>query len=154
VGRGEPIDTQRWLSEPPGEITPELRAVIGGMLEKILAWDRAALRNLPSTIPHELFNLEVRDARVVARILRYTLYSKVYSYPFDLTTAYNFLIVLYLLTIAMQSAFDGPLPDVMWQELGSLGVHGLLRNVLHDGVPEGFRALFGTSEFGQWMLAA
>jgi hypothetical protein len=31
---------------------------------------------------------------------------------------------------------------------------GLLQNVLHDGVPEGFRALFGTSEFGQWMLAA
>jgi hypothetical protein len=60
---------------------------------------------------------------------------------------------LYLLTIVMQAASSGPLSDVMWQELGSLGVHGLLKNVLHDGVPEGFRAVLGTSEFGQWALA-
>jgi hypothetical protein len=153
LSRGEPFDTQRWLSEQPVEITSELREVIRGMLSKVLAWDRAALRTLPPAIPSQLFNLEVRESPVVARILRYVVYSKVYSYPFDLTTAYNLLIVLYLLTIIMQSAFSGPLPDVMWQELGSLGVHGLLRNVLHDGVPEGFRALLGTSEFGQWMLA-
>jgi hypothetical protein len=153
LGRGEPFDMQRWLSEPLAEITSELRAVIRGMLSKILRWDRAVLRTLPPTIPSELFKLEVRESPVVARILRYTVYSKVYSYPFDLTTAHNLLIVLYLLTIIMQSTSSGPLPDVMWQELGSLGVHGLLRNVLHDGVPEGFRALFGTIEFGQWMLA-
>jgi hypothetical protein len=154
LSRNEPLDLNCWLQEPLVEITSELREVIRGMLSKILAWDRAALRTLPPTIPSELFNLEVRDSPVVARILRYVVYSKVYSYPFDLTTAHNLLIVLYLLTIIMQSAFSGPLPDVMWQELGSLGVHGPLRNVLHDGVPEGFRALFGTSEFGQWMLAA
>jgi hypothetical protein len=153
LSRGEPIDTQHWLSKPPVAITGELREVIRGMLTKILAWDRAALRTLPPTIPSELFNLEVRESPIVARILRYVVYSKVYSYPFDLTTAHNLLIVLYLLTLIMQSAFSGPLPDVLWQELGSLGVHGLLRNVLHDGVPEGFRALFGTSEFGQWLLA-
>jgi hypothetical protein len=152
--RNEPFDLSRWLQEPLVEITSELREVIRGMLSKILTWDRTALRTLPPTIPSELFNLEVRESPVVARILRYVVYSKVYSYPFDLTTAHNLVIVLYLLTIIMQSAFGGPLPDVMWQELGSLGVHGLLRNVLHDEVPEDFRALFGTSEFGQWLLAA
>lgn len=154
LSRNEPIDMERWLRQPLVEITIELREAIRGMLSKILAWDRTALRTLPSTIPSELFNLEVRESPIVARIFRYVVYSKVYSYPFDLTTAHNMLIVLYLLTIIMQAASSGPLSDLMWRELGSLGVHGLLQNVLHDGVPEGFRALFGTSEFGQWVLAA
>jgi hypothetical protein len=53
----------------------------------------------------------------------------------------------------MQAASPaGVLSDVMWQELGSLGVHGLLKFLLHEGVPDGFRATFGTAEFGQWML--
>jgi hypothetical protein len=47
---------------------------------------------------------------------------------------------------------DGVLSDVMWQELGSLGVHGLLKFLLHEGVPDGFRATFGTAEFGQWLV--
>jgi hypothetical protein len=151
--RNEPIDTNLWMTEPQPEISAELREAIRGMLGKILAWDRAALRTLPSTIPDDLFTLEVHDSAIVVRILQNVLFSKVYSYPYDLTTAHNFLIVLYLLTIVMQAASSGPLSDVMWQELGSLGVHGLLKNVLHDGVPEGFRAVLGTSEFGQWALA-
>jgi hypothetical protein len=154
LSHNEIVDTNRWLTEPQVEITGELREAIRGMLNKILKWDRAALRTLPPMIPSELFKLEVRDSPIVVRILQNVLFSKVYSYPFDLTTALNFLIVLYLLAIIMQAASSAPLPNVLWQELGSLGVHGLLQNVLHDGVPEGFRALFGTNEFGQWMLAA
>jgi hypothetical protein len=61
---------------------------------------------------------------------------------------------LYLLTLVMQEASHGTLSDAMWRELGSLGVHGLLKSVLHEGVPEGFRNLFGTAEFGQWLLVA
>jgi hypothetical protein len=103
---------------------------------------------------NSLGNLEASDTPILARILRNTLFSKVYSYQFDLTTAHNFLIVLYLLALLMQAAApDGVLSDVMWQELGSLGVHGLLMFLLHEGVPDGFRATFGTAEFGQWMLA-
>ena len=63
------------------------------------------------------------------------------------------MIVLYLMALLMQVATpDGVLTDVMWQELGSLGVHGLLKFLLHEGVPDGFRATFGTAEFGQWLL--
>jgi hypothetical protein len=152
--RNEPIDTNRWLAEPQAEITAELRAAIRGMVAKILAWDRATLQTLPRAIPSELHELEVAEAPIVTRILQNVLFSKVYSYQFDLTTGYNFLIVLYLVTLVMQAASSGPLPAVMWQELGSLGVHGLLKNVLHEGVPDGFRAVFGTSEFGQWALSA
>ena len=150
----EPLQIDRWVSEPMVPITPELRTAIHDMLIKVLTWDRATLRRLPKVIPPELPQREVNEPEVVTRILQNTLFCKVYSYPFDLTTAYNFLIVLYLLTLLMQEAAVGPLEEVMWRELGSLGVHGLLKSVIHDGVPEGFRQLFGTAEFGMWMLSA
>ena len=70
-----------------------------------------------------------------------------------LTSAHNLLILLYLLALTMEAAAPGPLPERLWQELGSLGVHGLLADVLHEGVPEAFRALLGRSEFGEWALA-
>lgn len=149
----QPIDLNAWLAEPPATVTPELRGAIRGMLARIIGWDRAALRRLPREIPPGLVELEVREAAVLARILRNTLFCKVYSYPFDLTTAHNHLIVLYLLALAMQAA-AAPLTQEMWRELGSLGVHGLLKAMLHDGMPDGFRALLGTADFGIWMLAA
>jgi hypothetical protein len=150
----EPLQIDSWIREPMVPITPELRKAIHDMLTKVLAWDRATLRKLPTTIPPELSQREVNEPEVVARILENTLFSKVYSYPFDLTTAYNFLIVLYLLTLLMQEAAGGRLDEPMWRELGSVGVHGLLKSMIHDGVPEGFRQLFGTAEFGMWMLSA
>ena len=151
--RGEPVEVNRWLNDAPVEITPELRAAIATMLSNILGWNRAALRSLPSQLPQELSKLEVRETSIAVRVFQNVIFSKAYSYPYDLTTAHNFVIVLYLLTLIMQSASAGPLPDALWQELGSLGVHGLLRSVLREGVPEGFRKLFGTSEFGLWALA-
>jgi hypothetical protein len=150
----EPIDIDRWVAEPFVSVTEKLREAIRDMLSKVLAWDRTALRGLPADLPARLFDLEVEEPAVLARVLQNTLFCKVYSYPFDMTTAHNFLIVLYLLTLVMQAASGPLLPNALWQELGSLGVHGLLKSVLHDGVPEGFRALFGTAEFGLWMLSA
>ncbi|MGH8323150.1 MAG: hypothetical protein ACRETD_05020, partial [Steroidobacteraceae bacterium] len=150
----EPIDMNRWLGEAPVDITDELREAIRGMLAKVLGWDRATLRALPQTVPPELATLEMLEHPVIVRILQNTLFCKAYSYPFDLTTAYNFLIVLYLMALIMQAASNGRLSGAMWRELGSLGVHGLLKSVLHEGVPEGFRSVFGTAEFGQWLLVA
>lgn len=152
LGTGEPIDVHAWMAQSPPTVTAELRAAIHGMLARIIGWDRSVLRRLPRRIP-DLGTLEIRDAPSVAQILRNTLYCKVYSYPFDLTTAYNHLIVLYLLALIMQSA-AGTVPEQMWRELGSLGVHGLLRSMLHEGMPEGFRSLLGTADFGLWMLGA
>jgi len=154
VSRHEAIESAAWLAEPLPPITAELRAAIRGMLEKVLRWDRIVLQAAPLSLPEELAGLELREAAVVARILRNTLFSKSYSYEFDLTTAFNFGIVLYLLTLVMQAAIPGPLPERYWRELGALGTHGLLKNLLHEGVPDGFRAVFATSGFGQWMLAA
>lgn len=151
--KGEAIEPGAWLTDPPAAVTVELRTAIHGMLGRIIGWDRATLRRLPSVIPADLGSLEIREAPILTQILRNTLYCKVYSYPFDLTTAYNHLIVLYLLALVMQAA-AAPLPDEMWRELGSLGVHGLLRSILHEGMPEGFRALLGEADFGLWMLAA
>lgn len=147
------IDLAAWLAEPSAEINAELRAAIRGMLARIIGWERSTLRRLPREIPPDLFSLEMREPAVLTQILRNTLFCKVYSYPFDLTTAHNHLIVLYLLALVMQAAAT-PLSDQMWRELGSLGVHGLLKSMLHEGMPEGFRALLGTADFGIWMLAA
>lgn len=149
----QPIDVSTWLVEPVAAITAELRQAIRGMLARIIGWDRSALRRLPQEIPADLFSLEVREAGILTQVLRNTLFCKVYSYPFDLTTAHNHLIVLYLVALTMQST-TAPLTDEMWRELGSLGVHGLLKSMLHEGMPEGFRALLGSADFGTWMLAA
>ena len=151
---GSAVDVPAWRSEPLPALKPELRAAIHGMLARLLGWNRAVLRELPREVPDRLPTLEAADAQLVTNILRNTLYCKVYSFPLDLTTAYNYLIVLYLLALIMQSAAAGPLPERMWRELGSLGVHGLLKSMLHEGMPENFRALLGRSEFGLWMLAA
>ncbi len=150
---GQRIDLSAWLAEPALSITSDLREAIRGMLARLIGWDRATLRALPREIPHELSQQEMRETKVLEQILRNSLFSKVYSYPFDLTTAHNHLIVLYLLALTMQAAAT-PLTEEMWRELGSLGVHGLLKVILHEGMPEGFRALLGTPEFGLWMLAA
>ena len=149
----QPIDVAGWLAQAPVPVSEELRAGIHGMLGRIIGWNRTALQHLPRQIPADLFTQEIADPAALARVLRNTLYCKVYSYPFDLTTAHNHLIVLYLLALVMQAAAT-PLSDQMWRELGSLGVHGLLKSMLHEGMPEGFRALLGTAEFGVWMLAA
>ena len=149
----QPINVSAWLAESPVVIQAGLREAIRGMVARIIAWDRSTLRRLPPEIPPDLFSLEVQEAATLARILRNTLFCKVYSYPFDLTTAHNHLIVLYLLALTMQAA-DAPLSEEMWRELGSLGVHGLLKSMLHEGMPEGFRTLLGSADFGVWMLAA
>jgi Fe-S-cluster containining protein len=151
---GEPLDMNQWVAEPPLVVDAALREAIRGMLVKILSWDRTTLRKLSGALPEALFELEAGEPESAAVLFRNVLFCKVYSYPFDLTTAYNFVIVLYLLMLVMQMSSGAPLSDVMWRELGSLGVHGLLSSVLHEGVPEGFRALFGTAQFGLWMLCA
>ena len=151
---GSRVDLPGWRAEAPPALKPELRAAIPGMLARLIGWNRAVLRGLPREIPAALCTLETGEAPLVARILRNTIFCKVYSYPLDLTTAHNYVIVLYLLALIMQAAAGGPLTQRMWQELGSLGVHGLLKTMLHDGMPDSFRALLGRSEFGLWMLAA
>ncbi|HWW78680.1 MAG TPA: hypothetical protein VNY82_03735 [Steroidobacteraceae bacterium] len=151
----ESVDMNRWLAEPPVVITTELRAGLRGMLTKVLGWDRATLKALPQQVPAELATMEIRDQPIMSGILQNTLFCKTYSYPYDLTTAFNFLVVLYLLALIMQEASPGgALSDAMWRELGSLGVHGLLKSVLHEGVPDGFRSVLGTADFGQWLLVA
>jgi hypothetical protein len=149
----QPIEVSAWVAESPPQINAELRDAIHGMLARIIAWERPTLRRLPRQIPTDLVNLEVCEPAALSLILRNTLFCKVYSYPFDLTTAHNHLILLYLLALTMQAA-GAPLSEEMWRELGSLGVHGLLKSMLHEGMPEGFRSLLGTADFGMWMLAA
>jgi hypothetical protein len=149
----QPIAVSAWLAEPPAVINAELREAIRGMIARIIGWERSALRRLPREVPPDLFGREVLEAAILTQILRNTLFCKVYSYPFDLTTAYNHLIVLYLLALVMEASAT-PLSAQMWRELGALGVHGLLKSMLHEGMPEGFRSLLGTADFGVWMLAA
>src|ERR1700749_1862887 len=61
----ESVDMNRWLTEPPVVITPELREVLRGMLAKVLGWDRATLRALPQTVPADLAAMEILDQPVM-----------------------------------------------------------------------------------------
>jgi hypothetical protein len=150
--RKEAVNLSAWLEEPPGQLTDEYRATLRTYLAKILAWDRLALKRLSPGMSLDLRHDRLRDEPVVVAILKNLLFSKVYSYPFDLATAHNMSILLYLLTLIMQSAFDGPLPDELWQELAGFGGHGLLTALLPDSAPQGLVEFLGSSEFGQWAL--
>ncbi len=154
LAEGSPIEVATWQHEPMPPLRDDLRAAIHGMLARLLTWNRSVLRDLPRDIPADLAQCEISEPAMLTGILRNTLYCKVYSYPLDLTSAHNYLIVLYLLALLMQMASGGPLPPPMWRELGSLGVHGLLKTMLNEGMPENFRTLLGRSEFGVWLLAA
>lgn len=150
--RNEALNLNVWLEEPPGELGDELRAEMRTYLARILAWDRLALKRLPQGMSLDLRHDCLRDEPVVVAMLKNLLFSKVYSYPFDLATAHNMAILLYLLTLATQSAFDGPLPSELWQELASLGGHGLLASLRPDSAPQSLVEFLGSSEFGQWAL--
>ncbi len=150
--RNEPIDLSAWLEEPPGLLADEYRATLRTYLSKIFDWDRRAFAGLPQGLSLDLHHDRLRDEPVVVDILRNLLFSKVYSYPYDLTTAHNMSILLYVLTVIMQSSVEGPLPDELWQELAALGGHGLLASLLPDSAPQGLKELLGSSEFGQWAL--
>ena len=132
----------------------EYRGTLRTYLAKIFAWDRRGLARLPQGMALELHHDRLRDESVVADILRNLQFSKAYSYsyPYDLTTAHNLSILLYVLTGIMQSALAGPLSDELWQELAALGGHGLLASLLPDSAPEGLKEFLGSSEFGQWAL--
>jgi|CXWL01.1.fsa_nt_gi hypothetical protein len=150
--RNEPIDLSAWLEKPPGTLTDDYRVTLRTYLAKILAWDRRAFTRLPQRMSVDLHHDCLRDEPVVVDILKNLLFSKVYSYPYDLTTAHNMSILLYVLTLIMQSAFDEPLPDELWQELAALGGHGLLASLLPDSAPQELKEFLGSSEFGQWAL--
>ena len=150
--RNETINVSAWLEEPPGILPDEYRATLRTYLDNILAWDRLALKRLPKGISLDLRHDRLRDEPLVVDILKNLLFSKVYSYPFDLATAHNMSILLYVLTLIMQSAFEGPLPDDLWQELAAMGGHGLATSLVSDSSPQDLVEFLGSSEFGRWAL--
>ena len=150
--RNEPIDVGAWLEEPPGMLPDEYRETLRTYLARIFAWDRQGFTRLPKGMSLDLRHDRVRDELVVVDILRNLQFSKAYSYPYDLTTAHNLSILLYVLTGIMQSSIDGPLPDELWRELAALGGHGLLASLLPDSAPQELKEFLGSSEFGQWAL--
>jgi hypothetical protein len=150
--RNEAVNLKAWLEEPPGTLTEEYRDTLRTYLAKILAWDRLALKRLMPGMSLELRHDRLRDEPVIVAILKNLLFSKVYSYPFDLTTAHNMSILVYLLTLIMQSAFDGLLPDALWQELAAWGTGGLGTSLLPDSAPQSLVEYLGSSEFGQSAL--
>ena len=150
--RNAPIDVGAWLEEPPGHLPDVYRETLRTYLAKIFAWDRRGFARLPQGMSLDHPHDRVRDESVVVDILRNLQFSKTYSYPYDLTTAHNMSILLSVLAGIMQSAFEGPLPDDLWQELAALGGHGVLASLLPDSAPQELKEFLGSSEFGQWAL--
>jgi hypothetical protein len=141
-----------WGADMPVTLTPEFRETLQAYLGNILSWERQATKRFRGLAVPELHHARLRETPLVVRILRNSLYSKVYSYPYDLTTAHNVLILLYLLTLTFQELVAGPLGDELWQELASLGGLGLLKSLLTDSAG-GMSLLLGSPGFGQLLLA-
>jgi hypothetical protein len=138
---------------PPVALDQGLTAALAELLERIMRWDRIALRTLPPTIPRDLRHVDLREPEALASELVALHFSKIYSYEFDLTTAHNFGILLYLLALSWQRALPAGLDALRRRELALLGSHGLLAALLAGDAPAPFRTLLGSVQFGEWALA-
>jgi hypothetical protein len=150
-GAGDQLEA--WANSSPGKIGADLRRQLADLLERVLRWDRRALHDLPKSVPQDLRHEELQGASRLAAELRNLHFSKVYSYEFDLTTAHNLGIVLYLIALAWQRQFPQGLDALRTRELSLLGSHGLLKSLLLPNAPPAFRALLGSAQFGEWALA-
>jgi hypothetical protein len=150
---GGEFDPGAALAAPPVVIDAPLREQLGQLLDRIQGWDRLALRELPSRVPRDLRHGDLIDAEPLAAELENLHFGKVYSYEFDLTTAHNFAILLYLTALAWQRGFPQGLDALRRRELALLGSHGLLKSLLPQDAPPALRTLLGSAQFGEWALA-
>jgi hypothetical protein len=153
VDAGEAIELDGWQQLPGASISAALREQLGGFLDNIMGWDRIALRDLPMQVPRDLRHADLQGSSRLATTLRGLHFSKVYSYEFDLVTANNLAIVVYLLALAWQRAGTIGMDELRWRELALLSGHGLLRSLLANSAPSGMRELLGSPEFGELALA-
>jgi hypothetical protein len=153
LAAGSSFDLGAALAVPPIAIDASLHEQIGQLLDRIQRWDRLALRELPSAVPRDLRHDELVDDGPVAAELQTLHFGKVYSYEFDLTTAHNFGILLYLTALAWQRRFPTGLDALRRGELALLGSHGLLSSLLPPDAPPALRTLLGSPQFGEWALA-
>lgn len=148
------MEIDPWLDNHAVVLLPDLRTKLRELFARVLSIQRPVLQTLGGIVPEDLCERETRFPVTLSQILRNTLFSKVFSYKFDMTTAQNLLVVLYLVALTMEATNGGALSNAMWEELGALGVHGLLGSLLEPpGALSKFRDLLGMPEFGVWLLA-
>lgn len=150
---GQEPESQAPKREPLLKLEPELQQQLQQFLLGIFGWQRTALQDLALTSIPPLAHRALVDAEILTDILRNLMFSKIYSYAYDLTTAHNLMILLYLVALVMQNQQPAGVSNALWQELASMGSKGLLSSVLPAGCPDGLRQLLGSTEFGDWALA-
>ncbi len=150
---GDDLRLEEWLSSSPPELDPALHEQIGEFLDRIMQWDRVAFSGLLRSVPRDLRHRDLRGESRLAATLISMHFSKVYSYEFDLVTANNLGILAYLLALSWERNFPGGLDELRWKDLAMLCSHGLLGSLLGPDSSPGNRALLGTPQFGEWVLA-
>lgn len=141
-----------WEQEAIEPLSAEEREAVEGLLAKLVGWDRARLAGLPAPTAAPDHRL-APDPWTFANLLKNLHFSKAYSYKYDMATAQNLAILLYVLALQLQSRYpDQPLPEPLWEELGALGTHNLLFSVLGDDPQDPMRQFMSRPENGRWLL--
>lgn len=118
-----------WEREPLEALEDIEQAFAETLLGMVFDGAAVSLSDLPADQAFALAG-EVADPERMVAWFEDVLFSESLSVPFDLSTAFNALIVLYLITLQLQAAFEGPVPDRAWRSLTAFAMQGGLAHML------------------------
>lgn len=119
---------------------------------RVLLFDFLRFFGLP-TVPEVARVLGPGQDLRLAAMLRNMLFSKLSAMAFDLTTAHNMGVLLYLLVLHLEAANEGSIGERQWEALGRIFFHGGIHAALQGAEAADYRAMFGDAEFGLWLLS-
>lgn len=143
-----------WEREPLEPLEDIEQAFAQTLLQTV--FDGAAV-SLPELPPGQAFQVaggEVRDTETMVGWFENILFSKELSYPFDLSTAFNMLVVLYLIVRELERVYDGPVPERAWRSVTAFVTHGGLTHMLETlfaEIPD-LKEPMGTPTYGMLFL--
>lgn len=141
-----------WEQEPIEPLPDGSRVMIQEILIRgMLEQSRAAFKALDGQMMTEAAHDQLRQGDLLAGLYKNLYHAKVLSYSYDLTTAHNLLIILYLVVLHLEAYFPEGLQEDFWQELGALGSHNIIALFLRHSTPI-YHDFFGQADFGHWLL--
>jgi hypothetical protein len=143
-----PVQLPAGIEQTPWTLLPlaEREAIHLFLLDFLLGFAPAPW---PLLAPNDSFKPDTLIALMCGLI-----HSKIYSVVFNLATAHNLCILLYLLALHLENRHGSPWPDGPWIQLGKIFHQGGLLHALKDPNEKARdqRAMLGDPAFGLWLL--